>query len=268
VQTGDNNDNNNNDNNNNDNNNNENSADATQTGVLIPIVISSTEDGGNVVPVTTSAFISSASESVDVAITTTDDSGDVRTTSTRVPAAIVTSTNDNGDAVTTTSPIASVQVNSGGEIITSGPAPGVTSRPSSTRNGNGNNNNNDDEDNITTTDRVGSSITLSDATVGAVITTTDGRGSTYVTTITPSGGRVSQLVLKTSTLPGGDLATITSFATVGAGNAAAATASSEQATSTSRGDPSLADSMAANPPRYAPGLAALIAVAFGVVAFL
>jgi len=243
----------------------------TQTGVLIPIVISSTEEGGSVVPITTSAFISSASESVDVAITTTDDSGDVRTTSTRVPAAIVTSTNDNGDAVTTTSPIASVQVNSGGEIITSGPAPGVTSRPTSSRNGNGNgnnNNNDDDEDNITTTDRVGSSITLSDATVGAVITTTDGRGSTYVTTITPSGGRVSQLVLRTSTLAGGGLETITSFATVGAGNAAAATASSEQATSTGKGDPSLQDSMAANPPRYAPGVAALIAVAFGVVVFL
>jgi hypothetical protein len=247
--------------------------------VLIPIVISSTEEGGSVVPITTSAFISSASESVDVAITTTDDSGDVRTTSTRVPAAVVTSTNDNGDFVTTTSPIASVQVNSGGQIITSGPAPGVTSRPTSSRNGNnnGNNNNNnnnnnngddEDEDNITTTDRVGSSITLSDATVGAVITTTDGRGSTYVTTITPSGGRVSQLVLRTSTLAGGGLETITSFATVGAGNAAAATASSEQATSTGKGDPSLQDSMAANPPRYAPGVAALIAVAFGVVVFL
>jgi hypothetical protein len=254
------------------NNDQESSADATQTGVLIPIVISSTEEGGSVVPVTTSAFVSSASESVDVAITTTDDSGDVRTTSTRVPAAIVTSTNDNGDAVTSTSPIASVQVNSGGEIITSGPAPGVTSRPTSSRNGNGNgnnnNNNNDDDDNITTTDRVGSSITLSDATVGAVITTTDGRGSTYVTTITPSGDRVSQLVLRTSTLADGGLQTITSFATVGAGNAAAATASSEQATSTGRGDPSLQDSMAANPPRYAPGVAALIAVAFGVVVFL
>jgi hypothetical protein len=252
-------------------NNDESSADATQTGVVIPIVISSTEEGGSVVPITTSAFISSASESVDVAITTTDDSGDVRTTSTRVPAAIVTSTNDNGDAVTTTSPIANVQVNSEGEIITSGSAPGVTPRPTSSRNGgngNNNNNNNDDEDNITTTDRVGSSITLSDATVGAVITTTDGRGSTYVTTITPSGGRVSQLVLKTSTLPGGALETITSFATVGAGNAAAATASSGQPTSTSRGDPSLQDSMAANPPRYAPGVAALIAVAFGVIAFL
>ena len=104
--------------------------------------------------------------------------------------------------------------------------------------------------------------------LGAVITTTDERGSTYVTTITPSGGRVSQLVLRTSTLAGGGLETITSFATVGAGNAAAATASSEQATSTGKGDPSLQDSMAANPPRYAPGVAALIAVAFGVVVFL
>ena len=243
--------------------------------MVIPIIISSTEEGGDVVPVTTSAFVSSASESVDVAVTTTDDSGDVRTTSTRVPAAVVTSTNENGDAVATTSPIANVQVNPDGDIITSGPAPGVTSRPSSSGNGNGNNNNNnnnnddddDDEDNITTTDRVGSSITLSDATVGAIITTTDGQGSTYVTTITPSGGRVSELVLKTSTLPGGNLETITSFATVGAG-AAAATDSPEGPTQTDRGDPSLQDSMAANPARYAPGVAALIAVAFGVVAFL
>jgi hypothetical protein len=166
--------------------------------------------------------------------------------------------------VTTTSPLASVQVNSAGDIITSAPAPGA----SSSRGSNSNNGDNDDDDNITTTDGVGSSITLSDATVGAVITTTDGRGHTFVTTITPSGGRVSELVLRTSTLPDGGQQTITSFEVVGA--AASTTQTSEQATATGtgRGDPSLQDSMAAPSVRFTHAIAALIGAAIGVVAFL
>jgi hypothetical protein len=169
--------------------------------------------------------------------------------------------------VTTTSPLASVQVNTAGDIITSAPAPGA----SSTRGSNSNSNNNDDDgdENITTTDRVGSSITLSDATEGAVITTTDGRGHTFVTTITPSGGHVSELVLRTSTLPDGGRQTITSFEVVGA-NAATPTSSSEEATSTGngRGNPKLQDSMAAPTARYAYALAALVGGAVGVIAFL
>jgi hypothetical protein len=159
-------------------------------------------------------------------------------------------------------------VNSAGDIITSAPAPGATT----SRGGNGNNGNNDntdDDENITTTDRVGSSITLSDATVGAVITTTDGQGRTLVTTITPSGGRVSELVLRTSTLPNGGRQTITSFEIVGA-NAAPTSSSAEAATATSsgRGDPSLQDSMAAPSARYTHAVAALVVCAIGVVAFL
>jgi hypothetical protein len=202
---------------------------------------------------------------VEVAVTSTDGRGSTFTTSTRVAAAVVTSTNENGDAVTTTSPLASVQVNSAGDIITSAPAPGASSSRGSNSN---NNNDNDDDENITTTDPAGSSITLSDATAGAIITTTDGRGRTFVTTITPSGGRVSELVLRTSTLPDGGRQTITSFEVVGA--AATTTQASEQATATGtgRGDPSLQDSMAAPSVRFTHALAALIGAAIGVVAFL
>jgi len=48
----------------------------------------------------------------------------------------------------------------------------------------------------------------------AIITSTDGAGSTFVTTITPTGGVVSSIVLQTTTLPDGSRSTYTSFAAV------------------------------------------------------
>lgn len=48
----------------------------------------------------------------------------------------------------------------------------------------------------------------------AVLTSVDASGSTFVTTITPTGGVVSSIVLQTTTLPDGSRSTYTSFAVV------------------------------------------------------
>ncbi|KAL6704299.1 hypothetical protein ACN47E_008363 [Coniothyrium glycines] len=83
---------------------------------------------------------------------------------------------------------------------------------------------------LTTTDSVGRTTITTSAgnlqpTVGEVITSTDARGSTFLTTYTPSGGRVSSVRLITTTGADGRPSTLTSYtfvdpaeATQGAGN--------------------------------------------------
>lgn len=98
-----------------------------------------------------------------------------------MPAAIITTTNAQGQTVETTSPVPTFQPN---------PTKPVD---------------------ITTTDKNGATVVLSDVTSGEVITTTDAMGSTFVTTYTPNGGKVSSVVFKTTTGADGTKHTITSF---------------------------------------------------------
>jgi len=245
-------------------------APATQSGVLVPIVMSSTDADGNVDVRTTSAFRTAAPTSVDTTYATTDGQGSTFTTSSRVAAAVITSTNDNGDAVTTTSPLAQVEVASGGRIITSSPALGAstTDGPSTTRA----NNDNDGESSgsmsaYTTTDRYGNSVVLSGSTSGQVITTTDAQGRTVTLTYTPDANAVSQLVLETTSLANGQRSTITSFAVVG--GAATITSQLPRPTPASTtGTPGLQSGLAAPTGRYAGEMAAFVGGAMGVAAII
>lgn len=113
-------------------------------------------------------------------------------------------------------------------------------------------------------------VVLSDASYGAVITATDAKGSTFITTYTPGGGAVSQLVLQTTQLPNGQRSTITSYAIAGAGGAATSTAqaASGGASATGTGKPGLQSGGASATRRYMGEMVALVGGAVGVAAFL
>lgn len=151
----------------------------SSTPVIIPVTLSSTDPAGSVVVSTTSA-IAAASTSVAVPITTTNANGQTITTSSSVPAVVVVS-----NGVTSLSPV---------PVYTPAPTPSNGLYD------------------ITTTDQYGNTVVLSNVHSGEVLTTTDAKGSTFITTFTPGGGRVSSLVLETTTLPNGQESTITSFA--------------------------------------------------------
>jgi hypothetical protein len=74
--------------------------------------------------------------------------------------------------------------------------------------------------------------------VGEVLTTTDAKGSTFLTTYTPDGGRVSSIVLVTSTGPDGKPMVITSYTYVDP-MAATATDGQVPATGTNTAKPGL-----------------------------
>lgn len=232
---------------------------ATQTGFLVPVVITTTNEDGEEVEFTTSAFQNTAPASVQVPITTTDESGATITTNSFVAAAVVTA--ENGDV--STSPLASVQVASGGRIVTSDAAPGAsepTSSPAPTA-GPSNPAANGGGRDITTTDADGNPITLTDAERGDVFTFTNARGSTFVTTYTGgAGGVVSELVVQTITAGDGSRSTITSFAVVGGVVTAAAENGRAQSGPTEQGDPSLQNSA----PSGFGGMGVWVAVAAGV----
>jgi len=205
---------------------------------------------------TTSAFQQSASVSVEQTYTTTNSEGRAVTTSARFPGVVVVTTDSRGSTVSTTSPVASVAVNQNGDVVSSADAPapsGSTRRTSAT-------------DVVTTTDQYGASVVLSGASRGAVITTTDARGSTFITTYTPGGGKVSSLVLYTTTLPDGAPATVTSLAIVG--GAQAATASSDRASPTNTAAPGLQSGAASAPHAHMKGALAAVGGALGLAYML
>lgn len=151
----------------------------SSTPVIIPVTVSSTNSAGSVV-VSTSSAIAAASTSVVVPITTTNAQGKTITTSSSVPAVVVVS-----NGVTSLSPV---------PVYTPATTPSNGAYD------------------ITTTDQLGNTVVLSNVHSGEAMTTTDAKGSTFVTTFTPDGGRVSSLVLETTTLSNGQRSTITSFA--------------------------------------------------------
>ena len=111
---------------------------------------------------------------------------------------------------------------------------------------------------------------LSDITYGEVVTATDARGSTFVTTYTPGGGRVSSLVLETITLPDGQRSTITSLAVIG-GQAATGTqaaAATSTAASKTGAAPGLQSGIASANRGYAKEMVAVIGGAIGVAYLL
>nr|POF11583.1 hypothetical protein CFP56_44421 [Quercus suber] len=226
-------------------------ATSTATGVLVPVVVSSTDSSGSVAVTTTSAFQSTAPTSVVVAVTTTNGQGNAVTTSTSVPAAVVTSTNDQGSTVTTASPVASVEVGAGGSLITSAAAAGATSSPDVV---------------MTTTDSDGGSFVITASSSGQVVTGTDSAGRTVVFTYTPSGGQIAETVLQTTTGAGGEVVTYTSFAVVG-GETPTATTDAAPSDATD-GSAMLQHGLAAPTGRYAAEIAVLIGGAIGIAALL
>ncbi|KAF1948669.1 hypothetical protein CC80DRAFT_599495 [Byssothecium circinans] len=125
---------------------------------------------------------------VPVQITTTDPQGRPTTTSQSVLSAATASV---AVAVTTT--------NAAGQTTVS-----TTTKPAVV---------------ISTTDAAGAPVVRTSAvdyapSAGQVLTTTDAAGSAFVTTYTPSGGRVSSIVLQTTTGADGRPTVVTSFAYV------------------------------------------------------
>lgn len=122
---------------------------------------------------------------------------------------------------------------------------------------------------VTTTDSYGNMVVLSGASYGAVITATDARGSTFITTYTPNGGAVNSLVLQTTVLPNGQRSTITSFAVVGGAQATDAPSSTgSSASRTSSAAPGLQSGAASATRGYAKEMMALLGGAVGVAYLL
>jgi hypothetical protein len=155
------------------------SSTSTAAAVVVPVEVATTNSAGSTSTLTTSAVVSQASVSVVVTATTTNAAGSTIVSQTTVAGAVVT---ENGKA--TTSPVPTFNAD---------PTKATT---------------------VTTTDAKGNTLVLSNVKSGQVLTTTDGAGSTLVTTFTPGGGKVSMLVLQTTTLPNGEATTVTSFAEV------------------------------------------------------
>jgi hypothetical protein len=67
---------------------------------------------------------------------------------------------------------------------------------------------------VTTSSAGGGNGVGGDGNGGLVISTTDAQGSIYLTTVTPIGGVTTQVVIRTTTLPGGNVVTLTSTYTL------------------------------------------------------
>lgn len=173
-------------------------------------------------------------------MTTTNDQGSTVVSSTVAPAVVVSSTNAAGSVVTSASVLSTVAVAPGGNIVTSAPAQ------------------------LTTTAADGGTVVLSSPTYNGVYTTTDNIGRTVTVTYRPTNARVSQLTLRTSTMPNGQLTTITSYAIVGAQNTGTGNPA-PSATTTGKPHLQTDGSAAANGPGV--DKAFIVAAALGVVGF-
>ncbi|EME88295.1 uncharacterized protein MYCFIDRAFT_86068 [Pseudocercospora fijiensis CIRAD86] len=205
---------------------------STQTGVLVPVEITSTAQGGSTLVATTQAFQNTAPTSVVLQITTTNNDGQTVTTSTNAPAAIVTRTDSEGSVVTTASPLSIVAVAPGGSVVAS------------------------------SADMVGHTVVLSRPTPGGVYTTTDNTGEVAIVTYTPGGGTVSELQVRTTTLPDGQRSTITSFAEVGGATDVPSAGSSPSASAT--GMPGLQSGAGMPSSRFAAEVAIFVGAAIGL----
>ncbi|KAK4506712.1 hypothetical protein PRZ48_000445 [Zasmidium cellare] len=217
---------------------------STQTGILVPIQITSTSDGTTVLQTISALETGSAPTSVMIAMTTTNSRGETFTTSTAAPAIAVTSTDDQGSVITTATPVSNVAVAPGGSVVES-------SRPAL----------------VTTSDSQGDQVILSSPTPGGVYTVTDVKGQiATVTYQVGSGGVVSQLRVATTTLPNGERSTITSFAEVGAQTGDITPPPSGSSSPTAR--PSLQSGAAELRSYFAAELAVVLGAAIGMAAML
>lgn len=127
---------------------------------------------------------------------------------------------------------------------------------------------------FTTTDSAGSTIVATSAvafapTPGQVLTATNVRGSTFLTTYTPGGGTVSSVFLVTTTGPGGKPITLTSYAYVGANPTGTQPGQEPQGTGTSTAKPGLQTGAAGVlSRRWGVEAAAVVGGAVGVAWFL
>ncbi|KXT02723.1 hypothetical protein AC578_5415 [Pseudocercospora eumusae] len=215
---------------------------STQTGVLVPVEVTTTAQGGSTVVSTTQAFQNTAPTSVVLQITTTNDDGATITTSKNAPAVIITMTNSEGSVLTTASPLSNVAVAPGGSIVASS------------------------ADMVTTTDSQGDTVVLSRPTPGGVYTTTDSGGEVAIVTYTPGGGVVSQLEIQTTVLPNGQRSTITSFAQVGGATNAPAAGGSASASGSGR--PGLQSGAGMPSSWYAAELAIFVGAAIGLAGLI
>lgn len=220
------------------------SAENTQTGVLIPVEVTTTNNNGGTVVQTTEAFQNEAPTSVAVTVTTTNEQGQTVTTSSMAPAAVVTSVNEQGSTITTASPLQAVSVASGGRVISSVPSA------------------------VTTNDGDGSEVVLSSPTPGGVYTTSDSGGRVVTVTYQPGGGTVSRLRLQTTTLPNGMRSTITSFAEVGQATGDSAPGATGGANPSPSDRPGLQSGAAIPSSWYAAEFAVMVGAAIGVAALV
>jgi len=206
---------------------------------LVPVTSTTTDSVGSVIEQTTSVLATTAPTSVPVAVTTTNEQGSTVVSSTVAPAVIVSSTNAAGSVVTSASVLSTVAVAPGGNIVTSAPALFTTTAPN------------------------GGTVVLSSPSYDGVYTTTDNIGRTVTVTYKPTNARVSQLTLRTSTMPNGQLTTITSYAIVGAQT----TGTVKPGSSPTTGSPHLQTDGASAANGLSVDKAFVIAAALGVVGY-
>jgi len=118
----------------------------------------------------------------------------------------------------------------------------------------------------TATDEEGGTVVLTSPTPGGAFTTNDQNGRIATVTYTPGGGTVSELRLRTTTLPNGAQTTITSFATVGA-PADPTTGASKNSEGGSDGA-TLQSGAAVPSTSYAVEVAMVLGAAFGVAVLI
>jgi hypothetical protein len=215
----------------------------TQTGVLVPVITSTTDAAGGVVQQTTTALAADAPTTVVVPITTTNNDGQTITSSTSAPAVIVSSTDSVGSVVTSAQLLSTVAVAPGGSVVTSA------------------------ETRLTTTAADIGTVVLTSPRAGGVYTVTNNLGRTVTVTYTPPTGlTVSQQTKFKTTLSDGTVSTVTSVVVVGA----VGTQTSRLGTPATSKQPSLMTGAAAvlgsDVLSVAPAMVA--AVAMGLVGFM
>ena len=217
---------------------------------MIPVGVSTTGADGSPSVETTEAFATTAPTSVEVPVSTTNAQGESTIMSTKAPAIVLTQTDTHGATHITTSLLASVQVAPGGSIVTSAPPADKSAGA----------------DLVTTTDKYGNKLVLSNPHADDVYTTTDDKGREATITYNPGGGVVSEVVVHTTILPDGQRSTVTSFEIVG--GTVVVTKPTEGAGAETSKKPGLQSGAALPSSFYAAEVAVLIGAAIGVAAFL
>ncbi len=207
------------------------------TGIIVPIVKTTTDSKGKIITTTTSALQSTAETTIVVQQTTTNSAGSVFTTSVNAPATLIKTTNGAGVKTTITSALTTVRVAHGGTVL-----------------------------NAETTTVSGQRVVVSGTKPGEAVTTTDAAGKTVVVTYSPHG-LVSEIVYRTTTNAKGNVITTSEYVVVGASPTPGAQGDTTSGSGGSKGNPNLQSGAPGGSTWYAGELVPLLGVAMGV-AFL